>query len=48
MTPKENRSINVNNNIKRSPLSWKDREGRMEPVFRGESVSFIKMITLLL
>ncbi|XP_033210008.1 ubiquitin carboxyl-terminal hydrolase 8-like isoform X3 [Belonocnema kinseyi] len=36
MTPKENRIINVNN-IKRSPMSWKDREGRMEPVFRGES-----------
>ena len=44
MTPKENRSINVNNNIKRSPMNWKDRETRMEPVFRGEPVSIIKLI----
>ncbi|XP_043462618.1 ubiquitin carboxyl-terminal hydrolase 8-like [Leptopilina heterotoma] len=33
---KENRITNVNNNIKRSSMNLKDREDRMEPVYRGE------------
>ncbi|XP_051157632.1 ubiquitin carboxyl-terminal hydrolase 8 [Leptopilina boulardi] len=36
MVSKENRITNVNNNIKRSSMNVKDREDRMEPVFRGE------------
>lgn len=36
---KENRITNVNNNIKRSSMNLKDREDRMEPVYRGERVS---------
>lgn len=39
MTTKENRVANVNNNIKRSSMNFKDREERMEPVYRGERVS---------